>query len=76
MTTKHTRSIDPEVIAAARRFAAEHGTSVSRLVESFLDTVTRTQQAASETPILARLRGSLRDADTADYRERLARKYS
>jgi antitoxin component of RelBE/YafQ-DinJ toxin-antitoxin module len=76
MTTKLTVSIDPEVIAAAKRFAADHGTSVSRLVETFLDTVTRTPQAASETPVLARLHGSLRDADTADYRDHLARKHS
>ena len=76
MTTKLTLSIDPKVIAAGKRFAADHGTSVSRLVETFLDTVTRTPEVPSETPVLARLRGSLRGADTADYRDHLARKYS
>lgn len=76
MSTKLTLSLDPDVIAAAKRFAAEHGTSVSRLVEAFLGTVTRGPDAEAATPVLARLRGSLRGIDPADHREHLARKYT
>ncbi len=75
MSTKLTLSLDSDVIAAAKRFAAEHGTSVSRLVATSLGTVTRGLEARAETPVLARLRGSLRGIDPADHSEHLARKY-
>jgi hypothetical protein len=54
MSTKLTLSLDPDVIAAAKRFAAEHGTSVSHLVEAFLGTVTRGPDAQAATPVLVR----------------------
>ena len=76
MSSKLTLSLDPDVIAAAKHYAAAHGTSVSRLVETFLDTMTRGPAPESATPVLARLRGSLRGVDAADHREHLARKYT
>jgi len=76
MPTKLTLSLDSDVIAAAKRFAAEQGTSVSRLVETFLATVSRGAQPEVATPVLARLRGSLQGVDIAEHRDHLARKYA
>ena len=73
--TKLTLGIDPSVIEAATRYAAEHGTSVSQLVEAFLASVTRGAVPAAATPVLARLRGVLKGAVVADHHDHLVRKY-
>ncbi len=75
MATKLTLSVDPEVVEAAKEYAAETGTSVSQLVEAFLAAVASRRPRGASAPVLDRLRGSLRGAELADYREHLARKY-
>ena len=75
MTPKLTLSVDPAVVAAAKRYAAEAGTSVSRLVEDYLSAIVAEPLPATEPPVLARLRGSLQGHDLADYRDHLVRKY-
>ena len=73
---KLTLSVNDEVVARAKRYAAARGTSVSRLVETMLDllaTVPRSGHA--DPPILAKLRGSLRRASVRDYRVYLAKKH-
>lgn len=73
---KLTLSVDARVVARAKRYARAQGTSVSRLVEKMLDlAATPGSRAADVPPVLARLRGSLKGADTADYRRYLERKY-
>lgn len=72
---KLTLSVDPKVIEAAKEYAAETGTSVSQLVEDFLSAVASRRDAESSTPVLARLRGSLRGAEVRDYRDHLVEKY-
>ncbi len=78
--SKLTLSVDQAVVQRAKRYARARRTSVSRLVERFLDLVTRDGQATGsarkgEPPILRRLRGSLKGVTPADYRAHLARKY-
>ena len=83
MNAKLTLSVDPRVVAAAKRYAAETGTSVSQLVEDYLAAIAgppaaitgASAAATPATPILARLRGSLRGVNVEDHRRHLAEKY-
>jgi hypothetical protein len=72
---KLTLSVKHDVVERAKRFADRHGTSVSRLVERFLDQVTRHPDQAETPPVLHRLRGSLKGSDSAAYRRHLKEKY-
>ena len=78
---KLTLSVDERVVGRAKRYAEARGTSVSRLVETYLDLVSRTPAEAKSAgrgrtpPVLARLRGSLERGSVADYRSHLERKY-
>lgn len=78
MTAKLTLSVDPQVIAAAKRYAAASGTSVSRLVEDYLAAIVAGPEPAASPPILARLRGSMRGVavDIDDHRRHLVEKYT
>ena len=73
---KLTLSVNPQVIEAAKRYAADHGTSVSELVENFLAAVVAAPQDRPSTPVLDRLRGSLREGDPKEYYRYLAQKYA
>lgn len=75
MTTKLTLTVDPRVIAAAKEYAAEAGTSVSQLVEAYLAAVVAAP-TASRAPVLERLRGSMRGVDVEDHRRHLVNKYA
>jgi hypothetical protein len=74
---KLTLSVDEEVVAGAKRYAEQRGTSVSRLVEEYLAIVSRGAGASDEPPILARVRGLLKGSrlDERDYRRHLREKY-
>jgi hypothetical protein len=74
---KLTLNVDARVVAQAKRYAASRGTSVSRIVERMLDVAAAGGGAdnGAPTPVLNRLRGSLRRGTVADYRRYLARKY-
>lgn len=74
-TRKLTLSVDESVIRAAKTYAAERGTSVSRLVEDFLSAVATDPAPGRVTPVLTRLRGSLRGVDRQDHRDALVDKY-
>lgn len=76
MHAKLTLTVSPDVIAAAKAYAAETGTSVSQLVEDYLTLVTSRPAVTGEAPVLARLRGSLRGVDVEDHRQHLAQKYA
>ncbi len=75
MAAKLTLSIDPQVVAAAKRYAARSGTSVSQLVEDYLAAIVAPEHSAAEPPVLAQMRGSMRSGDIADHRKRLTKKY-
>lgn len=82
---KLTLSVDGEVVERAKEYAARQGTSVSRLVESYLDALTRPKSALpeldwSKAPILAKLRKDLAGMKVGDdpreeYRAHLVKKY-
>lgn len=74
-TQKLTLSVNPDVVEAAKRYAALHGTSVSQLVEKFLVAVTSENLPSAPTPVLSRLRGSLRDVSVEDHRQHIVKKY-
>lgn len=77
--SKLTLSVDSDVVAGAKRYAQEHGTSVSRLVERYLDALARPPVFADEElpPITRRLSGILRGVkfDREEYIDYLERKY-
>jgi transcription termination factor Rho len=77
--TKLTLSVDQEVVERAKRYAATRGTSVSRLVETYLDAVSRLRGASERTLPSAtrRLRGILKGGKYRrdDYIDYLERKY-
>lgn len=73
--SKLTLSVDEKVVARAKRFAAQRGTSVSRLVERYLEIVSRPARVDDAPPVLGRLRGALSGVDPAEHRRQLERKY-
>jgi len=76
--SKLTLSVDEKVIARAKRYAEEKGTSVSQLVETFLGGLSSSpSQDDRLPPITRRLHGVLRGATLSrkEYRDHLARKY-
>jgi hypothetical protein len=75
MTRKLTLSIDGDVIRRAKRVAKQRGTSVSRMVQTYLELVSRAPGADDDPPVLRRLRGSLKGASVGDYRRYLREKY-
>jgi hypothetical protein len=72
---KLTLSVDGGVIERAKRFADQHGTSLSALVERYLDLLTRPVAATEQPPVLARLRGILAGTDPDEHQRYLERKY-
>lgn len=65
------------MVDRAKRFSRRRGISISSLVEGFLDQVAAGEGhgRAAVPPVLARLRGALKQADLEAYREHLAAKY-
>jgi hypothetical protein len=72
---KLTLSVDPSVVSRAKRYARKRGTSVSRMVEAYLSSVSEPASPTDMPPILRSLRGTLKKADLDDYRKHLTRKY-
>lgn len=72
---KLTLSVNERVVSRAKRYAAGRGTSVSHLVETLLHLVSTSGPKAPTTPVLAKLRGSLKRGSVSDYRRYLGRKY-
>ena len=71
---KLTLSVDQQVASRAKRYAEQKGTSVSELVERFLDVLSRPVESG-DFPELGRLRGCLKRADPGAHRKHLLRKY-
>jgi hypothetical protein len=72
---KLTLSVDEKVVRSAKRYAAAQGTSVSRLVERYLDLLSRPFDMAAAPPVLRMLRGAARRVPSDAYRKHLVRKY-
>ena len=74
IVSKLTLSIDGSVVERAKRYAKVRRTSVSQLVEAYLDLLSRPARPA-DAPVLRSLRGTLKRADLSDYKRHLVRKY-
>lgn len=73
---KLTLSVDERVVERAKQYAHARGTSVSRLVETYLDMVANPAPGGGTTrPVLTRLRGSMSGGTIGDYHRYLERKY-
>ena len=71
---KLTLSVDDTVVERAKRFAEQRGTSVSALVERFLELLIDPPEVEL-TPTVAQLKGIARGADPEDYHRYLEEKY-
>jgi hypothetical protein len=71
---KLTLSVDEGIASRAKRYAEKRGTSVSDLVERFLDVLSRPVRS-EEFPELRRLRGCLKGTEPDAHRKHLLRKY-
>ena len=73
---KLTLSVDDGVVRQAKRYAKARNTSVSQLVERFLDALAgSTPREGHDPPVLRRLRSALRGVSVADYRVHVKRKH-
>jgi hypothetical protein len=72
---KLTLSVDEKVVRGAKRYAAARGTSVSRLVEQYLDLLSKPPRSDDQTPVLRLLRGSGRGVSADAHLRHLSRKY-
>jgi hypothetical protein len=75
MTAKLTLSVNPAVVSRAKRYAEQQGVSVSRLVEVYLASISQQAPPTDLPPVVASLRGILKDAGPDAYRKHLVRKY-
>ncbi len=77
--SKLTLSVDETVVARAKRYAEREGTSVSQLVETYLDALARPPVMDDDAlpPVTRRLSGILRGRrfDRKEYVDYLERKY-
>ena len=79
MNTKLTLNIDKQIIEEAKHYAREHGVSLSKLIETYLDSVTRiSQKKFNVTPLVESLTGIIPDQydERQDYRNFIDKKYS
>jgi hypothetical protein len=75
-TTKLTVRVLRDRLETLKRYAADHNTSLTDLINAYLEQVTA-QQMVSRMPIVARLSGVLSaDLSVEDYRKHLEEKYA
>lgn len=79
MDTKLTLKLDQNIIEKAKDYAKSHKTSVSRLIENFLQKITSEDEKDEITPLVKSLSGIIdlpADYDhKKDYSAHLANKY-
>lgn len=77
MQTKLTLRVDDELIRAAKRYARQNGTSLSRLVENYLRSlVTEQDISPTKTSVLQQMTGMLPlETSLDEYHQHLVEKY-
>ena len=77
MGDKLTVRVQPELLANAKRYAAHHDTTLTRLIENLLRRIpTDDELDLSHSPIVRRLSGIISaDVTIEDYREHVRKKY-
>jgi hypothetical protein len=74
--TKLTIRVSREVLDGARRYARRHRTSLTRLVEAYLQRLPEEDDLLASAPAVRRLTGVLSpEASIEDYRSHLEEKY-
>ncbi len=81
MDTKLTIKLDNDVITRAKKYAQHRRTSLSKMIESFLDSVTKNEPDDIEiTPLVKSLSGVIKVPEDFDYKNErtdyLIEKYS
>ena len=79
MNTKLTLNLDKSTIEVAKNYAKSHHVSLSKLIENYLNSLTReTKQKSTVTPLVEGLTGIIpADFDERkEYRDYLDKKYS
>jgi macrodomain Ter protein organizer (MatP/YcbG family) len=70
MNTKLTIKLDDDVITRAKTYAKRRKTSLSRMIESYLDSVTKPESNKIEiTPLVKSLSGVITLKDDYDYKK-------
>jgi hypothetical protein len=74
METKLTLRLDNKVIIRAKNYAQSHKISLSRMIESYLDSVTKEKSADIKiTPLVESLSGIVKLPTDFDYRKEYAK---
>ena len=79
MNTKLTLNLDKEIIEEAKTYAKNHRVSLSKLIENYLNSITKASKAKSTvSPLVESLTGIIpSDYDErTDYRNYIDKKYS
>jgi hypothetical protein len=81
MNAKLTLKLDSKVIAKAKKYAKSHNTSLSKMIESYLDSITGDKKSGIEiTPLVKSLSGVIELPPDYDYKkdiiEQLDKKHS
>jgi len=70
MNSKLTLKLDAEVISRAKQYAKKRNISLSRLIETYLDTISSDKPGAIETtPLVESLGGVIKLPEDFDYRK-------
>jgi hypothetical protein len=80
MNTKLTLNLDKSVIDQAKNYAKDNRVSLSKLIENYLDSLTKRSEKKSKiSPLVQSLTGVIPNGnydDKKDYKEHLSEKYS
>lgn len=80
MNTKLTLNLDKTVIEKAKKYAKDHQVSLSKLIENYLDSITKSSTEKNKiSPLVESLTGVIPDGnynDRKDYTDFLSEKYS
>lgn len=70
MNTKLTLNLNKQVIESAKEYAESHQTSLSRLIENYLSSLTKKEKKETKvSPLVESLTGILPDEPENDYKE-------
>ncbi|MEO5910367.1 MAG: DUF6364 family protein [Pelobium sp.] len=78
MNTKLTLNLNKEVIEEAKNYAKIHRVSLSKMIENYLNSVTRgTKKKSKVSPLVESLTGIIPSSidERKDYRDYLDKKY-
>jgi len=77
MQTKLTVRVEKRWIEAAKRYAGIHGTTLSRLISEFFQTLEARDLTLAATPVLRRLAGILpAEVSVGEHRRHQVEKYN